>query len=50
MATDQTNITVTMAQIAAGVASMVVKTVAIDSAENNQRVQNMGPKMGDPLM
>ena len=50
MATYQANLTETKAQIATGKARAAVQAIAMASAENNQRTQNAGLKMGGPLM
>ena len=50
MATNQANLTETITQIAAEAARVVVQAMAMASAENNQRVQNVGPKISGPLM
>ena len=44
MATEQANITETIVLIAATAARVVVQTMAMPSAENYQRAQNMGPR------
>ena len=48
MATNQANVTETIAQIAAEAAGMVVQSMAMPMAENNQ--MNVGPKKGSLLM
>ena len=50
MADDQANITENVAQIAAEAARVAGQAVAMASAENNQRAQNVVPKIGGPLM
>ena len=50
MATSQANLTEIIAQIAAAVEKVAVQATPMASAENNQRAQNVGPKIGDPLM
>ena len=44
MTTNQANITETIGQIAAEAAKAVVQDMAMASTENNQKVQNVGPK------
>ena len=50
MSTDQANITDTVAQIAAEAARVMVQAMDMASAENKQRLQNVGPEIGGPLM
>ena len=51
MAINQANLTETIAQIAVEAAKVTVQGMAMSSAKkkNNQRVQNVGPKISSPL-
>ena len=50
MATEQANITKMIVQIADEAARAAVRAMAMASAQNNQRAQNVGHKLGSPLM
>ena len=50
MVTEQANITETIILITTEEARVAAETMAMASAENYQRAQNTGPKLGSPLM
>ena len=50
MTTEQANIIETIIQIGTEAARVAVQAMAIASVENNQRAQNVGPKLGGLLM
>ena len=50
MAPEQKNITEAAAKLATEAARVVVQAMAVANADNSERTQNAGPKVGGPMM
>ena len=50
MASEHINMTEAIAQVAAEAARIAVQAMGVANADNSQRIQNVVPKIGRPIM